>query len=168
MRDIVSLLCKWTSISDPLARSLVCGLLMPPTATPAYFAIRALNAELASIKDSHHIRNQHSPGQMPTSATMALQMRMQWWRDAIGQLYGDESSSNTTTSVSCWHNPVVRALDRANQECEFTRRFLERLVEAREADLEVTQPSSLHEACAYSDDTVGSLLYLSLECTGVR
>jgi hypothetical protein len=158
-----------------LRRSLllvVCGLLMPPGATKAYFAIRAFNVELASVKDSHNLRRREQPGQQESSSSVALQMRMQWWRDALKEIYEDEMSVAAdpilrNLSVSCWHNPVVRALAQAHQQCDLTRRFLERLIDARDYDLNVAQYSSMNEAATYAEDTISSLLYLSLECTGV-
>jgi NADH dehydrogenase [ubiquinone] 1 alpha subcomplex assembly factor 6 len=151
----------------------LCGLLMPPGATKAYFAIRAFNVELASVKDSHNLRRREQPGQQESSSSVALQMRMQWWRDALKEIYEDEMSVAAdpilrNLSVSCWHNPVVRALSQAHQQCDLTRRFLERLIDARDYDLNVAQYSSMNEAATYAEDTISSLLYLSLECTGTR
>lgn len=168
----------------------VCGLLLPKKSQRAYYAIRAFNVELASIKDGSSLRRRSAPDQAPggdsTSTNMttslALQMRMQWWRDAVQAIYEDEDetvlksmkASPTTPdhlinlSISCWNSPVVRALDRAHAEMNLTRRFLERLIDAREMDLDVRQHASLEEAVSYAEDSVSSLLYLSLECTGVR
>lgn len=153
----------------------LCGLLVPKRAQRSYFAIRAFNAELASIKDGSSLRRRGGGGiqQGETAATLAVQMRMQWWRDAVGTIYGDDprnTSSDPTLanlSISCWHSPVVRALHRAVKENNLTRRFLERLIESREADLEINQYPSLEEAVNYAEQSVSSLLYLSLECAGV-
>jgi len=161
----------------------VCGLLMPKRAQQSYFAIRAFNAELASVKDGSSLRRRGVGagfgGGETTAATLAMSMRMQWWREAVGTIYGDDASSRHRTgssvdpalvnlSISCWHSPVVRALDRANRESTLTRRFLERLIESREADLEVTQYLTMEESVNYAEHSVSSLLYLSLECAGVR
>jgi NADH dehydrogenase [ubiquinone] 1 alpha subcomplex assembly factor 6 len=111
---------------------------------------------------------------------------MQWWRDALHEIYDNSevaSTSSTNTSiakrnatdpilsslsVASWHSPVVRALDVANRECNLTRRFLERLIDVRESDLDVNQYKTMADAVAYSEESASSLLYLSLECTGVR
>jgi NADH dehydrogenase [ubiquinone] 1 alpha subcomplex assembly factor 6 len=159
-----------------------CGLLMPSAAQKAYFAVRAFNVELASIKDGHNLRRS---GQRDSAATLVLQIRMQWWRDALHEIYdnsnGDTASTSTNItkrnatdpilsnlSIASWHSPVVRALDVANRECNLTRRFLERLIDSRETDLDVNQYKSMADAVAYAEESVSSLLYLSLECTGVR
>jgi NADH dehydrogenase [ubiquinone] 1 alpha subcomplex assembly factor 6 len=157
---------------------------MPSAAQKAYFAIRAFNVELASIKDGSNLRKS---GQRDTSATLVLQMRMQWWRDALQEIYndgtgGDAATTNTSTkvtttdtdsilsnlSIACWHSPVVRALGVANQEFDLTRRFLERLIDVRETDLDVNQYKTMADSVSYAEESVSSLLYLSLECTGVR
>lgn len=161
---------------------------MPKEAQQSYFAIRAFNTELASVKDGSSLRRRgastfgaggdgglQQTGE--TAATLAMQMRMQWWREAVGIIYGEEKSASTKTSggsdllnvsISCWHSPVIRALDRANQQKDLTRRFLERLIESRESDLEIIQYATLEDAVNYAEQSVSSLLYLSLECAGVR
>ena len=152
----------------------VCGLLMPKKAQRAYFALRAFNVELASVKGSHNLRRKGDTGGFSdTPATVALQMRMQWWKDALGEIYEEPSSPPASDpalqnlSISCWNSPIVRALDHANQQVKFTRRFLDRLVDARRLDLEVKQLDTLDEAINYADETVSSLLYLTLETVGV-
>ena len=119
-------------------------------------------------------------------AVIALKMPMQWWRDALDEIYSidDDSGTNergndkeergmkfsmssTSASISCWHSPIVRALCQANREVNLTHRFLQRLIDARESDLDVQQLETLQDAAQYAEETVSSLLYLTLECTGV-
>ena len=154
--------------------SAVCGLLMPKRSQRAYFALRAFNVELASVKGSHNLRKKGDTGGLQdTPTTVALQIRMQWWKDALGELYDEPTSppasdpalQNLTTS--CWNSPIVRALDNANQEVGFTRRFLDRLIDSRALDLQVQQLATLDESISYAEETVSSLLYLSLETVGV-
>jgi NADH dehydrogenase [ubiquinone] 1 alpha subcomplex assembly factor 6 len=151
----------------------LCGLLMPAHARKSYFAVRAYNVELASVKDASEQRR--ASGE--TGSSLGLRMRMQWWRDALGQLYDDAPATLDTPSPqgflahsaeACWHNPVVRALYIAIEEKDLTRRFLERLLDAREADLDIQQMASVEDSKQYAEDTWSSLMYLSLECTGVR
>jgi hypothetical protein len=59
-----------------------CGLLLPARYRDAYFALRAFNVEIASIKDQNRSSSSSSPG-----SALALQLRMQWWRDAVASLY---------------------------------------------------------------------------------
>lgn len=142
---------------------------MPAHARRSYFAVRAFNVEIASIKDGNEQRRRrHGAGE---GSSLALRMRMQWWRDALGQLYPMADDANTETpatdALTCSHNPVVRALHVAVEESNLTRRFLERLLDARDADLEIQQMATMEDAKMYAEDTWASLLYLSLECTGV-
>jgi NADH dehydrogenase [ubiquinone] 1 alpha subcomplex assembly factor 6 len=155
----------------------LCGLLMPHKSRRSYFAIRALNVELASIKDGSVSRQVGGAEFEESGASMALKIRVQWWRDAISQVYGDDMSKTigdpstegflANMANSCWNNPVVRVLDYAVQESNLTRRFLERLLESREEDLDVRQLDTMDEAIAYAERTFSGLLYLSLETTDV-
>jgi NADH dehydrogenase [ubiquinone] 1 alpha subcomplex assembly factor 6 len=134
---------------------------MPANSQKTYFALRALNVEIASIKEKTH----GEPG------SLALQLRMQWWRDAVAEIYGDvpSSSGRDRLSVSCWHSPIVRGLYRALQQSQpLTRRFLERLIDARQADLDILERATLQETVDYAEESVSSLLYLSLELLGVQ
>jgi phytoene/squalene synthetase len=103
----------------------LCGLLLPASWKQPYYAIRALNAELATVPKS---KSDH-----------ALQLR----------------------------SPVVRQLAIANKQCQFTRRFLERLIDARENDLSKRQYQTVDELILYAEDSVSSILYLTLECADV-
>jgi NADH dehydrogenase [ubiquinone] 1 alpha subcomplex assembly factor 6 len=162
--------------------SYLCGLLMPKKSRRSYFAVRALNVELASIKDGSLSRQASagSDSEEPSvsGASLALKFRVQWWRDAIGQIYGDDLRSTraggrsdeallASMSTSCWNNPVVRVLDHAVHESNLTRRFIERLLDAREEDLDIKQLDTVDEAVAYAESIFSSLLYLSLETTNV-
>ena len=182
----------------------LCGLLMPDGARDAYFAIRAFNAEVASVKDGGGLGRRRRPGDEgggeagfahaaasigggadaggmgEMDATLASRLRMQWWRDAIAEMYGDGPSSSSSSSPggSGWmgptyaasraRNPVVRELTRAVDRHGLTRRFLDRLVDAREADLDLIQHPTMADLARYSEDTAAGLLYLALECCGVR
>ena len=171
-------------ISLPRLTPTVCGLLMPATIRDSFFALRAFNVELASIKDGHILRNQGSPSTQlsssttnsePADTTIALQLRIQWWRDAIAEIFQTETSSGDLgkrnmgqLSISCWNSPVVRSLARAHEQCNLTQRFLQRMADAREVDLEIKQYETVNVLTSYAEDTVGSLLYLTLEACGVR
>lgn len=141
---------------------------MPHEARRSYFAIRALNVELASIKDARK-----SEGSEFDAASLALKIRVQWWQDALNQVFGDVDEQVSAGGISldmatsCWNNPVVRLLNDAVHESNLTKRFLERLLEARAADLDVKQQATLAEAIHYSENAFSSLLYLSLESADV-
>jgi NADH dehydrogenase [ubiquinone] 1 alpha subcomplex assembly factor 6 len=154
--------------------SYLCGLLMPHEARRAFFSIRAFNVELASVKDGS-ISRQIGGAQFDESgASMALKVKIQWWRSALGQIYGDNPADDqpmdsfaASMARSTWNNPIIRALDYSVQDSQLTCRFLERLIEAREQDLDIKQPETMDDVMNYAENISSSLLYLSLETTNV-
>lgn len=136
-----------------------CGLLLPTRYRDAYFALRAFNVEIASIKDQN--RSSSSSALSSPGSALALQLRMQWWRDAVASLY--EPPQQPPGSGLSLANPVVRALGQAHGQFPLTRRFLDRIIDAREADLEVRQYQTVAALSHYAEDTACSLLYLTLE-----
>ncbi|KAG7395094.1 NADH dehydrogenase (ubiquinone) complex I, assembly factor 6 [Phytophthora boehmeriae] len=129
----------------------LCGLLLPIKTRPSYFAIRALNVEVATIKDSVH--SNHVTGKI----------RMQWWRDRILDLYAVPVGERPQQSTA-----LLQGLDAAIQEHDLTRRWFERLLDARDQDLDRDEVHSVRELEVYAEQTASSLLYLTLECLGVR
>ncbi|KAG2778762.1 hypothetical protein JG687_00000973 [Phytophthora cactorum] len=132
----------------------LCGLLLPVKTRPSFFAIRALNAEIATIKDSVH------------SNQITGKIRMQWWRERIYNLY--EVSSAAGAERPEQSTLLLRGLDKAIHDHDLTRRWFERLLDARDQDLDREDVQSLHELEVYAEQTASSLLYLTLECLGVR
>ncbi|CAH0514488.1 unnamed protein product [Peronospora belbahrii] len=132
----------------------ICGLLLPVKTRPSYFAIRAFNAEIATIKDSAH------------SNQITGKIRIQWWRESIYNLY---KRSLTTSNERPEHSTLLlRGLDKAIQEHDLTWRWFERLLDARDLDLDRDEVQNLRELEIYAEQTASSLLYLTLECLGVR
>ncbi|DAZ99350.1 TPA: hypothetical protein N0F65_005201, partial [Lagenidium giganteum] len=127
----------------------VCGALFPQHIRESFFAIRAVNAEIAGIKDT--IRTNPATGKI----------RIQWWRDRINAMYTPEAGAPQETVL-------LRGLQRAIQEHNLTRRWFDRLIDAREDDLETHFIDELRELEVYSEKTASSLMYLALECLGVR
>lgn len=139
----------------------VCGLLMPKEAQKAYFSLLAFNVELASIKDgSARLRGGAD------NSSIALQLKFQRWKDVIESIYDSDSSGGSSSSFAA--DPVASSLTRAVHDNDLTRRFLERLVEAREADVEIVQWNTVQEVTRYAEESVSSRLYLTLECLGIR
>lgn len=141
-------------------------MLLPVHARKPYFAVRAFNAELASIKDGERVARR------TVSSSAAVKVRLQWWRNVLDRIYekepaGKEDTEAATLAASYFLSPVVRTLDAAIEEKELTRRFLERLIDAREEDLERTQMALVEDLIMFAEDTVSAPLYLSLECAGV-
>jgi len=163
----------------------LCGLLLPKSAREHYFALRAFNIEIASIKDGGSVKKRRTktPGQgVSGSSSLASQLRMQWWRDAVAFLYQRQCdtrkrkrqpqppNSNFTSNnndESFLKNPIVRSLHHTILTKRLTPRFLNRLIDARETDLEIYQYPTIHSLLRYSEQTYCSLLYLTLECCDI-
>ena len=175
----------------------LCGLLMPSSSREAYFALRAFNVEIASIKDASKLiggRSRSSPSSsggggifdmdnelgesQGGDTTLPSRLRMQWWRDAIADVYENKSDDASPPSSqdpiirsltsSRKFNPTLRSLTHAIETHGLTYRFLRRMMEAREEDLSVTQYEKRRDVAQYGEDTVSNILYLSLETVGVR
>ncbi|KAM3873193.1 NADH dehydrogenase (ubiquinone) complex I, assembly factor 6 [Diretmus argenteus] len=123
----------------------VCSLLLPEEARRSSLALRAFNVELAQVKDS------------VSQKTIGL-MRMQFWKTAIEDIYRDEPPLQ----------PVSAELWRAVRKHYLTKRWLLRIVTDREKDMDDRAYRNLQELEAYSENTQSSLLYLLLECLGLK
>ena len=115
-----------------------------------------MNAELASIKDV--TRNNQAAGKI----------RLQWWRERIYDLYALPSSSFASSGPSRPDTLLLRALGQAIQKHNLTRRWFERLLDAREEDLDVEHFEKIEDLEIYAEKTASSLLYLTLECLNIR
>lgn len=85
------------------------------------------------------------------------QIRLQWWRESIEGLFGGAPREHY----------VIQALRDAAQEGRLTRERLERLVDAREADLTGEAPANLAAFEAYAESTGAELLRAALELMGL-
>nr|CCA13879.1 conserved hypothetical protein [Albugo laibachii Nc14] len=127
-----------------------CGLLFPQDHREAYFAIRAFNVETARIRDMAH--GKLAPGTI----------RMQWWREKIQSLFTSPSRSPSYDSV------LLKELAHTVNEKQLTRLWFDRILDARDRDLETEDYQTLEQLVLYSEYTTSSLLYLTLELLGVR
>ncbi|XP_053324237.1 NADH dehydrogenase (ubiquinone) complex I, assembly factor 6 [Spea bombifrons] len=123
----------------------LCTLLLPPESQSSVFALRAFNVELSQVKDSVSQRD------------LGV-MRMQFWRDAVDEIY----SGNPP------HHPVAAELSKAVQKHKLTKRWLARIIDEREKNLNDRPYRSLTELETYAENTQSSLLYLTLETLGVK
>ena len=186
----------------------LCGLLLPSAASrESYFAIRALNVEVAGIKDASGSvtgrtrgvvggRNGIAAGGgaiLPSrfagddntpfddrdgnnmgggGSSMARRLRMQWWKDAISQIYSNAATTSVAgdddLSSSARRNPTLRSVAHAIRTHQLTHRFIRRLIEARELDLDMTQYTTMSNVAQYGEDTMSNVLYLTFECVNVR
>jgi len=131
-------------------KKYMAGLLLPKNLQKPYFTLYAFNVETAIIRDS--VRGNEQAGRL----------RLQWWRSAIDAIYAADNGRIPK-------HPVIQLLQESIQEHNLTRRWLDRVIDARESDIINTEPpSSMAAVEKYAEHTMGSILYLCLESIGIR
>ncbi|HYG85124.1 MAG TPA: phytoene/squalene synthase family protein [Azospirillum sp.] len=126
-------------------RFLSC-LFAPAERREALFALYAFNLEVAKTREV-------------VSEPMLGMMRLQWWRDGIAAAYGEGPVPQHAVM-----QPVTAAIGAYG----LTRAHFERLIDAREADLDDEPPANLVCLVNYAEVTAAPLVHLSLEALGVR
>ncbi|XP_004697524.1 NADH dehydrogenase (ubiquinone) complex I, assembly factor 6 isoform X1 [Echinops telfairi] len=125
--------------------SYLCSLLLPAESRRAAFALRAFNVELAQVKDS-------------VSEKPIGLMRMQFWKTTVEDLYQDNPP----------HQPVALELWKAIKRHNLTKRWLLRIIDEREKNLDDKVYRNIQELETYAENTQSSLLYLTLEILGIK
>jgi phytoene synthase len=121
------------------------ALFAPADRREALFALYAFNLEVAKTREV-------------VTEPLLGQIRLQWWRDALDTAYRGEPLKHEVLV------PLAAAIDAHG----LTRAHFDRLLEAREADLEDAAPPDLPALEAYAEGTAGPLHRLALEIVGVR
>ncbi|XP_005098752.1 NADH dehydrogenase (ubiquinone) complex I, assembly factor 6 [Aplysia californica] len=120
-------------------------LLLPKNVQRAAFALRAFNVELAQVRD------------VVSDKTIGL-MRMQFWKDSMSRIFqGDPPQT-----------PVAVELAGVCGFYKLSKRWMERIVEARALQLNRDSFLSIKEAEEYAEHSNSSLTYLLLECSGIK
>jgi phytoene synthase len=88
---------------------------------------------------------------------MLGQIRLQWWREAVDAAYGKAQPRR---------HEVVEPLTAAIRRRGLSRKHLDRLIDARERDLDDAPPATLAALEAYADGTSTPLIRLALETLG--
>ncbi|AWK85145.1 phytoene/squalene synthase family protein [Azospirillum thermophilum] len=122
------------------------GLFAPADRREAMFALHAFNLEIAKTRE------------VVTEPIMG-QMRLQFWRDGIAAVY--EGGSVPRHAVM---DPLAAAIGGLG----LSRPLFDKLIDAREADLEDDPPANLTCLVNYAEVTGAPLVELSLEVLGVR
>lgn len=117
------------------------ALFAPDGEREALFALYAFNVEIARAREV-------------VAEPVLGEIRLQWWRDALGGLYGGQ----------CLAHPVVEALGRAIAAHGLKRAGFERMIDARTADLSPEPPADMAALEAYAGASSGALMELALEC----
>ncbi len=119
--------------------------LAPKPRRDALFALYAFNLEVARTTET-------------VTEPMIGRIRLQWWRECIAGIY-----AGTVRRPA-----VVEPLAHAVQDFGLSRSNFDRLIDAREFDLDKVQPPTADALVDYAEATSSSLVCLALEILGVR
>ena len=120
-------------------------LFAPAAHREALFALYAFNYEIASVRER-------------VSEPTLGRIRLEWWRETIAAAYEDGPVRS---------HIVVEALTDAIRGHGLTREHFDRLIDARERDLDDEARASLIALEDYADASSARLIYLALEMLGV-
>ncbi|PSS09763.1 NADH dehydrogenasecomplex I, assembly factor 6 like [Actinidia chinensis var. chinensis] len=126
----------------------LCLLELPPNMRKAAFALRAFNIETARAMD------------VASDPKIGL-MRLLWWQEAIDKIFANKLIEH----------PTAKALSSLISEHKINKGWLKRSVEARitDAKREVSDiPETVEELERYAEDTVSTLLYMTLQAGGIK
>ncbi|KAJ0048068.1 hypothetical protein Pint_16178 [Pistacia integerrima] len=125
----------------------LCLLELPTSMRKAAFALRAFNVETSKAMD------------VASDPRIGL-MRLVWWQEAIDKIYTNKRIEH----------PTAQALASVVSEYKISKGWLKRSVQARinDANREATDiPDDIEELEKYAEDTVSTLLYMTLQAGGV-
>ncbi|XP_052210710.1 uncharacterized protein LOC127813660 [Diospyros lotus] len=126
----------------------LCLLELPPNMRKAAFALRAFNVETARAMD------------VASDPKIGL-MRLLWWQEAIDKIFANKLIEH----------PTAQALSYLISEHRISKSWLKRSVEARinDAKRQVDDiPKTVEELEQYAEDTVSTILYMTLQAGGIK
>ena len=121
------------------------ALFAPPHAREALFALYAFNYEIARVRES-------------VREPMLGLIRLQWWREAVDAAYGGATPRR---------HEVAEPLTAAIRTRRLSREHFDRLIAARERDLDDAPPATLAALEDYAEGTSARLIRLALEALDV-
>lgn len=117
------------------------ALFAPRAARASLLALYAFNLEIAKVRET-------------VSEPLLGQIRLQWWREALDGLYGGGPVRR---------HAVVSVLAEAIDRNGLDRASFDRIIDAREFDLEDRQPETLDALVGYAAATAGALGVLAVD-----
>jgi NADH dehydrogenase [ubiquinone] 1 alpha subcomplex assembly factor 6 len=114
------------------------SLFAPSCVREDLFALYAFNLEIAKILET-------------VSEPMLGRIRLQWWRETIDGIYDGKVRPHAVTAA------LAQAIDRHT----LPREKFDRLIDAREADLDEAPPADLAALERYAEDSAGGLVALA-------
>ncbi len=121
----------------------LCALFAPSSARAGMFALILFNAEIARVREA-------------VSEPMLGQIRLQWWREAIDEIYQGPGR----------RHEIAEPLAEAIRVHNLTRNYFDRLINARERDLDEAPPESMAALETYAEESAAPLVSLTLEAVG--
>jgi len=120
-------------------------LLLPLSIQRAAFGLRACNIEMAQVQEV-------------TSNKQIALMRMQFWKDAIDQIYSDQPP----------HRPSAMEVAGACKYFDLSKHWFDNIVKARTSQLTEPSYTSIEDAGHFAEQINASLYNLLLECLNVK
>jgi NADH dehydrogenase [ubiquinone] 1 alpha subcomplex assembly factor 6 len=117
------------------------ALFAPAEKREALFALYAFNYEIARVRES-------------VREPMLGQIRLQWWREAIDAAYGGGAPRQ---------HEIVVAVTGAIRSHPLSQGYFERLINAREHDLDEEPPATFAALEDYAENSSAPLILLALE-----
>ncbi|KAJ0181950.1 hypothetical protein K1T71_002672 [Dendrolimus kikuchii] len=124
-------------------------LLMTKALRSPALVIRAFNVEVARIQDQ-------------TSDPQTAAFRLQFWQDAIRDMYKNEQTLQNVPA-----NPIVQELFKISSCYKVNRRHLEKLIVSRSHLLKTKHFKNLDDVEKYVEDSVSSIYYMILSVAGI-
>lgn len=121
------------------------ALFAPDVRREGLFALYAFNLEVARIAEL-------------VSEPLIGLIRLQWWRDRIGEIYDSEPPKGAD---------VAQALCNTVRAHHLPRQLFDAMLDARELDVSGEPPASLEDFESYGKATSGALVSLALRSLGV-
>lgn len=121
----------------------LCALFAPREVRPALHVLTVFSTEVARVAET-------------VSEPMLGEIRLQWWRDAIAELFDGKPRDH----------PAVLALAPVVARGLLSRQRFERIIEARLADLGAAAPADLAALEAFAQATAAELHHLWREALG--
>jgi len=115
------------------------AMLAPKVDREALFVLYGFHAELAKVPEM-------------VSETMIGNIRYQWWRDAIDEIF---------TEKPVRKHEITLPLDQVIAAKNLPRYSFDRLIDGRERDLDPSPFANIEDARAYCKDTSGQLMQLA-------
>ena len=121
------------------------ALFAPAAIREDLFALYAFNLELAKTREQ-------------VSEAILGEIRLQWWRETLEEIFAGNRREH----------PVVGALADSIETHQLDRTLLDRLIDARTADLTDDPPADMTALEDYARGTSSGLMQLALQVLGVR